>query len=98
LPTGGTLTGGAPPTGGTPTGGAPPTGGATSACADSSTASGVVDERYGSVSIPTTGSKTYQLHANWWYLYNGQTLSYDGLGFSVNNQTSNSGNSGNPTG
>jgi hypothetical protein len=71
------------------TGGAPTidTGPITSAdCTDSATASGVLATQYPKLPISTTdGNKEYALMGNWWWVYDGQTISYQGLSFTIGN-------------
>jgi hypothetical protein len=51
------------------------------------------------VTIPTTdGTKEYALMGNWWYMYDSQTISYQGLGFTVSNPKNVASDNGNPIG
>jgi hypothetical protein len=85
--TGGTTGGTGGTTGGTggTTGGTGGTGGTVDPfCPDTATASGQFTIRYDAVEIPVTGGgKSYYAHTNWWHLFNGQTMSYNGLSFAI---------------
>lgn len=70
-------------------------------CTDTATLSGKFSTDYAGANITTTsGGKSYYLHTNWWGLYDGQTVSYQGLSFTVNNpnNVSRSETEGNPLG
>jgi hypothetical protein len=55
-------------------------------CTDAATLSGKFTTAYGGTNIATTsGGKSYYLHTNWWGLYDSQTVSYQGLSFTINN-------------
>jgi hypothetical protein len=95
--TGGQSTGGAQNTGGQSTGGSGPT----VNCDDTATLTGTVSVRYGSAEIPVTGkTKSYFLQTNWWHKYGSQTVSYNGLSFTVGDpgNTSVPATDGSPTG
>jgi hypothetical protein len=96
LSTGGLSTGGSQSTGGLSTGGS-----ATVDCSDTATANGTISIRYGSAEIPVTGkTKSYFLQTNWWHRYTSQTVSYNGLSFTVGDtaNTSVPATDGSPTG
>jgi hypothetical protein len=53
-------------------------------CTDSAIATGIFTTRYGASEIPLTdGQKSYFIQTNWWHLYTDQTVSYDGLSFTI---------------
>ncbi len=53
-------------------------------CTDSSISSGKLTQQYGGATISTqAGGKSYYLHSNWWYEFDGQTIDYNGLSFTV---------------
>jgi hypothetical protein len=54
-------------------------------CADSATASDVLADRYSGATITTATGKQYYLASNWWSKYDGQTISYEGLTFTIGN-------------
>ena len=55
-------------------------------CDDVGTGGNTFRTAYGAATIPVEGSdKTYIIHTNWWYEYDGQTVTYDGLSFTVGN-------------
>jgi hypothetical protein len=55
-------------------------------CTDTATSSGKFSSAYGGTTIATAGGgKSYYLHTNWWNIYDGQVVSYQGLSFSVAN-------------
>ncbi len=92
------VTGGTPPTGGAPTGGAPPKEcpARTGACSDTSTTTGSISEQFRRIRADVTVGdnellKQYMLTANWWYTYNNQTVSMNGLSFSIQGSASNGG-------
>ncbi len=59
---------------------------ATGPCADIGEDSGEFDGQYQSAIISVEDSdKTYVLQTNWWGLFGGQTVSYDGLSFEIGN-------------
>lgn len=73
---GGAATGGSA---GTSSGGAPAV-----VCSDSATASGRLTTQYAATGISATGGgKSYFLQTNWWHVFNGQTVAYNGLSFSI---------------
>jgi hypothetical protein len=72
-------------------------------CSDTATASGTLagGNGYATVQIPVVGGgKSYYLQTNWWHRYTSQTVSYDGLSFTVNDpaNTSVPATDGRPTG
>lgn len=53
-------------------------------CTDTATASGTFTVRYDAAEIPVAGGgKSYYAQTNWWHLYTSQTMSYDGLSFTI---------------
>jgi hypothetical protein len=60
------------------------TGGAPAGCVDTGTATGRLTSQYGATEIPTTGGgKSYFLQTNWWHIFNGQSVNYSGLSFTI---------------
>ena len=58
----------------------------TEACPDIGIENGSLNTRYNKKTISLENSdKTYILHTNWWYQWDGQTVAYDGLSFTVSN-------------
>jgi hypothetical protein len=45
----------------------------------------MLTQRYDATTISTDGSKTYLLQSNWWHAFAGETESFNGLSFTVNN-------------
>ncbi len=92
-------TGGAPPaTGGAPTGGAAPKECPvrTGPCSDTSSSTGSVSEQFRRVRAEVDVDanelpKQYMLTSNWWYTYNNQTVTMDGLSFRIQGSASNNG-------
>jgi hypothetical protein len=54
-------------------------------CTDTASASGTLSTQYGGANIATASGKSYYLHSNWWGLFQGQSISYQGLSFTVSN-------------
>jgi hypothetical protein len=54
-------------------------------CTDTASASGKVSAQYGGANIPTGAGKSYYLLSNWWGLFEGQSINYQGLSFTVSN-------------
>jgi hypothetical protein len=55
-------------------------------CTDTATDSGTFATQFGSTPIAVIGAeKEYYLYTNWWGAYDGQTVSYKGLSFTVGN-------------
>jgi hypothetical protein len=91
---GGGLTGsgGTASRGGAPGSGGAGTGGATvvqspDECLDSSTFVGAMGTAFVTTAIPTDSAKTYGIMTNWWSegKFDGQTISINGLGFTIGN-------------
>ena len=81
--------GGAPATGGNVV--QPATGGIENviipaSCNDTGSGSGALNDAYARTTIQA-GAKSYILHTNWWGNYSGQTVGYNGLGFTINSNT-----------
>ncbi len=58
----------------------------TTDCPDIGFGEGLFSNRYDKGTIRVDESdKTYMLHTNWWYLFDGQAVEYDGLSFVVKN-------------
>jgi hypothetical protein len=60
-------------------------------CNDTGSKSGAINDAFGRTDIQA-GAKTYVLQANWWDTYSGQTIGYNGLGFTINGSTPDNGN------
>ena len=57
-----------------------------SICKDVGTGGREMRTRYDVATIPVAGTeKTYILHTNWWFEFDGQTVMYDGLSFTIGN-------------
>lgn len=57
-------------------------------CSDTATTGGSLNGQYQGVMIPAgNGPKNYYLQSNWWYLYESQSITYNGLSFVVGNPT-----------
>lgn len=53
-------------------------------CTDVGTGSGTLSDAFGGQMI-SAGSKSYYLAPNWWHKFQGQSISYNGLSFTVHN-------------
>lgn len=67
-------------------------------CTDTSTSTGNFATQYGGATLTTNTSKTYYLHTNWWNKYAGETVTYQGLSFTVANPTAATTSDNNPLG
>jgi len=58
-------------------------------CTDSSTSTGTLRAQFSGANLSATSddsaTKQYRLSTNWWNKFDGQTIAYDGLSFTVNN-------------
>ena len=53
-------------------------------CADTATVNGTLNQQYQTVPIQVSGQrKSYYLTTNWWHVYDGQSIQFDGLSFEV---------------
>ena len=72
-------------------GGASGSGGSTTApiaCNDVASLQRTLTAQYDGALLPVSGSsKQYYVHANWWYLFDGQTVQVDGLSYTLGNPT-----------
>jgi len=58
--------------------------GATAGCIDVATSNGTLNQQYQAAPIKVSGQqKSYYLITNWWNLYDGQSIRFDGLSFEV---------------
>lgn len=87
-------------------GGATGSGGATvdtspitsTACTDTASTSGTIAQQYGGITLGANGGKQYYLSSNWWGKYNGQTVAYSGLSFTIHNPNGVASSDNNPIG
>ncbi|MBN1654836.1 MAG: hypothetical protein JXA30_13780 [Deltaproteobacteria bacterium] len=60
---------------------------ASSICSDAASANGSLSGAYQGAMITAAGAKSYYLQSNWWFLYDKQSIAYNGLSFTVSNPT-----------
>jgi hypothetical protein len=89
-------------------GGAPGSGGAapvntapitSTACTDTASGAATISGQYAGTTLSANGgTKQYRLAANWWGKYNGQSIAYSGLSFTLQNPNAVASTDNNPIG